>query len=249
MQNGQNRCLIMRSARVHHYKRISTPLSEQIVVSAEEIWIEIQKNVFPREQQPSCIGEIRNDQVSSFNILPAPKWKKVLRPLYLKFRQGKHNHLVNLDMISPRADLLRQTEKTALVYRPVWMQKRRSQLFCCQSTYSVLTGESEHRNFSFVRDQHMHEKNNSPSPKTNRINLVNRWGKNFARNRKPARVSSRISSTKPVLLNPSDSLWRTRDSQIFFRERSPNINLRKQMISTENPRREMPQKIEPEQKK
>ncbi len=101
----------MISARVHHYKRISTPLSEQIVVSAEEIWIDIQKNVFPREQQPSCIGEIRNDQVSSFNILPAPKWKKVLRPLYLKFRQGKHNHLVNLDMISPRADLLRQTEK------------------------------------------------------------------------------------------------------------------------------------------
>lgn len=119
MQNGQNRCLIMRSARVRHYKRISTPLSEQIVVSAEEIWIEIQKNVFPREQQPSCIGEIRNDQVSSLNILPAPKWKKVLLPLYLKFRQGKHNHLVNLDMISPRADLLRQTEKTAIVYRPL----------------------------------------------------------------------------------------------------------------------------------
>jgi hypothetical protein len=204
MQNGQNRCLIMRSARVRHYKRISTPLSEQIVVSAEEIWIEMQKNVFRTEQQPSCTGEIRNEQVSSFNKLPALKWKKVLLRLWLKFPQGKHNHLVNLDMSSPRADLMRQTEKTAMVNRPVECRAEDQQLFCCQSTYSILTGESEHRNFSFVRDQHMHEKNNSPSPKTNRINPCQPMGKKLREKQKTD------SSLLPHFFNetcPPESQW------------------------------------------
>jgi len=152
-------------------------------------------------------------------------------------------------MSSPRADLMRQTEKTAMVNRPVECRAEDQQLFCCQSTYSILTGESEHRNFSFVRDQHMHEKNNSPSPKTNRINPCQPMGKKLREKQKTD------SSLLPHFFNetcPPESQWlplANKRSQIFYRERSPNINLRKQMISTENPRREMPQKIEPGPKK